>query len=807
MTALPSVMLCPAGTVNAASSRLRCFVLARELQRLGCSVQLGFDASVLPALLYVQKTSSPEIIAHARRVRASGGHVVFDIDDWGDALPWVQSQPELLAGLLAHCDAVSVDTAMRAEVLAREAAYRDVPAFWVVPDPVDYIDDAAIAPARDPARRAAGCWFGNGPNLPPALPYIQAAMASDRLERFDIITNAQFVPQMQQAWPMLGVEAWQLETFPQRLREHDFCLLIHDTGLEGIQKSNNKMLAALGQGVVPLVSNTPAYAETAARVGLPELVLEHTGDIVARLAPERLASLLAGVRGEACRNALRDFMPGAVARGFLERVMALRAATPPAAPAAAPGPAAAPPPAPAGTTPPLVQLGTGNVIELGANVELSGYVNGNNNRIVIAGADSPTRLRILVHGHGNRITIDGNTELKGLLVCCGNHVQAHDTELHIGANTTVEGGGRFFLYNSGNVLHIGSNTMLSSGITIRCGESPHLLFKQDSGEYLDRSRGVFIGDHVWIGENAYLTKSAHIADDCVVGACSVVTRRFERSHVALAGNPARVVREGVQWIRNPGKLEPGTPYEAAYREHMAHFPRADAADLQVPLADTGQPQDSNTMALTPSAESRTRSAEAPPVLPDRPAGPARAKLPAPEDGPVRLNLGCGDVPLTGYINVDVAAERAGRQPDVCCDIRDLSAFPDGYADEVMAIHVIEHFYRWEVVDLLKEWVRVLKPGGRLVLECPNLLAACEELLKNPELASRPDQAGQRSMWCLYGDPAWQDPLMCHRWLYTPQSLAQVMHEAGLRELAQKPPVFKAGHPRDMRVEGTKPAAT
>ena len=35
---------------------------------------------------------------------------------------------------------------------------------------------------------------------------------------------------------------------------------------------------------------------------------------------------------------------------------------------------------------------------------------------------------------------------------------------------------------------------------------------------------------------------------------------------------------------------------------------------------------------------------------------------------VRLNLGCGDKILEGYINVDVASERVGKAPDVVCDI-------------------------------------------------------------------------------------------------------------------------------------------
>ncbi len=171
---------------------------------------------------------------------------------------------------------------------------------------------------------------------------------------------------------------------------------------------------------------------------------------------------------------------------------------------------------------------------------------------------------------------------------------------------------------------------------------------------------------------------------------------------------------------------------------------------------------------------------------------------------VRLNLGCGDKLIPGYVNVDVAQERAGKQPDVVCDIRNLERFEDGYADEILAVHVIEHFWRWEVVDILKEWVRVLKPGGKLILECPNLKSACEEFLKDPVAAAKPGPEGQRTMWVFYGDPRWTDPLMVHRWGYTPRSLAQVMHEAGLTDLRQEPAEFKLREPRDMRITGVRP---
>lgn len=182
---------------------------------------------------------------------------------------------------------------------------------------------------------------------------------------------------------------------------------------------------------------------------------------------------------------------------------------------------------------------------------------------------------------------------------------------------------------------------------------------------------------------------------------------------------------------------------------------------------------------------------------------AASGLNEPERELVRLNLGCGDKILPGYVNVDVVESRAGKKPDVICDLHVLAPFADGSADEVMAIHVVEHFWRWEIEAILREWVRVLRPGGRMVLECPNLISACEEFLMDPDRRSLASQEGQRTMWVFYGDPAWEDPYMIHRWGYTPKSLGDLMRSVGLVNVRQEPAQFKLREPRDMRLVGEK----
>jgi len=66
--------------------------------------------------------------------------------------------------------------------------------------------------------------------------------------------------------------------------------------------------------------------------------------------------------------------------------------------------------------------------------------------------------------------------------------------------------------------------------------------------------------------------------------------------------------------------------------------------------------------------------------------------------------------------------------DVVCDARKLT-LPDEYADIVYTSECLEHFPWREYQDVLKEWCRIVKVGGRIRIEVPDFLLACNQILE------------------------------------------------------------------------------
>lgn len=103
----------------------------------------------------------------------------------------------------------------------------------------------------------------------------------------------------------------------------------------------------------------------------------------------------------------------------------------------------------------------------------------------------------------------------------------------------------------------------------------------------------------------------------------------------------------------------------------------------------------------------------------------------------KLNLACGPVNRfpKPWLNVDLRSDIA----DLEMDIHKLPEEWSGQFWEIRASHVIEHFFTSEWPEVLREWLRVLKPGGTLRLALPDLRIIVDNLFTKDgkDLKGRP----------------------------------------------------------------------
>lgn len=172
---------------------------------------------------------------------------------------------------------------------------------------------------------------------------------------------------------------------------------------------------------------------------------------------------------------------------------------------------------------------------------------------------------------------------------------------------------------------------------------------------------------------------------------------------------------------------------------------------------------------------------------------------------MKINIGAGKQTWPDYYCVDAEQHPKAPRPldllhifEFAKDGTLLNPLPlaDGCADEVVNFHFIEHIYYWEAIHMVKEFYRLLKPGGRVVIECPDIIKCARNLLKG--------QRDQLCMWGLYGDWGHGNPYMMHKHGYSPETLSRLLKDAGFRKIeVRSPQTHGARVTRDMRIEAIK----
>ena len=182
-----------------------------------------------------------------------------------------------------------------------------------------------------------------------------------------------------------------------------------------------------------------------------------------------------------------------------------------------------------------------------------------------------------------------------------------------------------------------------------------------------------------------------------------------------------------------------------------------------------------------------------------------------------LHVGCGSATkeqtTAGFndgswqeIRFDIDAEVA---PDIVGSMTDMSSIADCTVDAIYSSHNIEHLFPHEVEVALKEFYRVLKPEGFLVITCPDLQSVAELVVEGKLLdTAYVSPAGPICpIDMIYGyRPSLREGkhYMAHKCGFTEGVLNMALLNAGFRQIASN----SRGRPKfDLHAVATKNEAS
>ncbi|AWK90204.1 class I SAM-dependent methyltransferase [Azospirillum thermophilum] len=180
-----------------------------------------------------------------------------------------------------------------------------------------------------------------------------------------------------------------------------------------------------------------------------------------------------------------------------------------------------------------------------------------------------------------------------------------------------------------------------------------------------------------------------------------------------------------------------------------------------------------------------------------------------------LNVGCGPrgtsaigplFPAETWQEVRLDID-PGVGPDVVASMTDMSPIPDGSMDAVWSSHNLEHLHAHEVPGALGEFLRVLRPGGMLMLFVPDLQAiaqiVAEDRLDDPLYMSSVGPVSPLDIIFGFGAAiAAGNHFMAHRTGFTPKVLGRVLQEAGFEPVA----IWRRAIAYELQVKAFRPPA-
>ena len=165
-------------------------------------------------------------------------------------------------------------------------------------------------------------------------------------------------------------------------------------------------------------------------------------------------------------------------------------------------------------------------------------VNGTNNKIVIKNNADVAFHGITIEGDNNEVVYDG------CLAVISVRIRGNGCKVSVGKGSLIDESSSIVCMGQSNYVDIGEGCMFAENVEI--WDSDTHLITDLMGCPINPSKPVVIENHVWLGKGVKVMKGVTIGHNSVVGMGSIVTKDIPQHSIA-AGNPAKVVKNGVDW--------------------------------------------------------------------------------------------------------------------------------------------------------------------------------------------------------------------------------------------------------------------
>mgnify|MGYP003289446078 CR=1 FL=1 len=175
-------------------------------------------------------------------------------------------------------------------------------------------------------------------------------------------------------------------------------------------------------------------------------------------------------------------------------------------------------------------------------------------KIIIEGPVRTGMVKIGFHRLGTQDLLYSRTiwDVSGTFVVKGNACIGRGSKISIGRDGILTLGENFTITGNTEIISqksisFGNNVLLSWDILLMDTDFHHIL--NDENKIINPPQPITIGNHVWIGCRNTILKGVTIADDNIISANSIITKKITETNCIIGGHGKNVdiIKRNVSW--------------------------------------------------------------------------------------------------------------------------------------------------------------------------------------------------------------------------------------------------------------------